>query len=237
LDMPRAVGFSVLDTSKLLMLRWHYLWFKALFGVNAILLFTDTDSLAYKIFCKNIMREMMACKFNIFDLLEGISPEDLLRHCNGNLQDAAKLLLHLKDVKGTLGAMKLENQTHAIREYVGLASKMYSLSMMGHVDFEGDDKKDGICIDYMKGKGVPKRVLQKKATHETYKDMIFNTSVNRITFRTLRSKNHVVEQLEIDRKMLTAYNDKVYQIDSLSSRPLGHWRNTFIGPMPLDQTR
>ena len=113
---------------------------------------------------------------------------------------------------------------------------MYSLKMMGHIDFEGNAKKDGFSIDYMKGKGVPKRVLQKKATHETYKDMIFNTAVHRITFRTLRSNKHVVEQLEIDRKMLTAYNDKVYQIDSFCSRPLGHWRNTFIGPCAPDQT-
>ena len=108
--------------------------------------------------------------------------------------------------------------------------------MLGHIDFEGLGKKDGFSIDYMKSKGVPKRVLQKKATHETYKDMIFNTAVNRITFRTLRSSKHIIEQLEIDRKMLTAYNDKVYQIDCFSSRPLGHWRNTFIGPHPLDQT-
>ena len=102
---------------------------------------------------------------------------------------------------------------------------MYSLKMVGHVDHNGDDRADGSSIDYMKGKGVPKRALQANATHESYKEMIFNPSVNRVRFRTLRSKDHVVQQLEIDRKMLTAYNDKVFAVTPFLSRPLDHYLN------------
>jgi hypothetical protein len=77
----------------------------------------------------------------------------------------------------------------------------------------------------MKGKGVPKRALQGNATHQTYKQMIFSPTPNRITFRTLRSRKHTIEHLQIERKMLTAYNDKVFAVTPLFSRPLGHFEN------------
>ena len=102
---------------------------------------------------------------------------------------------------------------------------MYSLKMVAHVDNEGNDKNDGISIDYLKGKGVPTRALRANATHETYKAMVVNPSVNRVSFRTLRSNKHVIEQLQIERKMLTAYNDKVYAATPTFSRPIGHYRN------------
>ena len=115
--------------------------------------------------------------------------------------------------------------TSEIVEFCGLAAKMYSFKMIGHVDHEGNDKDDGITIDYVKGKGVPKRALEASATHQTYKDMVMIPSVNRVSFRTLRSNKHVVEQLQIERKMLTAHNDKVYAATPTFSRPIGHYRN------------
>jgi hypothetical protein len=32
-------------------------------------------------------------------------------------------------------------------------------------------------------------------------------------------------QLELNKRMLTAFNDKVFQLNAFESRPLGHWRN------------
>ncbi len=52
-----------------------------------------------------------------------------------------------------------------------------------------------------------------------------NPDRSRATFRAMRSKRHVIETLEIDRKFLTAFNDKVFQVGPMFSRPLGHWRN------------
>ena len=225
LDMPRAAGFSILDCSKLVILRWNYKYFKVQFGLRALPLFTDTDSLCYKVTCVCITTEMLGSVCFDFDLMEGLSPQDIQRHCEGNPFKIALLMKELTEHKGKLGAMKIENRTDFIKEYVGLAAKMYSLKIMGHVDHNGDDKTDGCTIDYMKGKGTPTRALQANATHEAYKEMIFNPSVNRIRFRTLRSKNHVVQQLEIDRKMLTAYNDKVFAVTPFLSRPHGHYMN------------
>jgi len=225
LNMPRAAGFVILDNSKLLMLRAHVNFFKQRFADRALLLFTDTDSLCYKVTCPCITEEMLSSVSIFFDLQEALSPQDIQRHCQCHPGKVALLVKSLSDLKGRLGAMKLENKTAFIKEYVGLAAKMYSLKMVGHVDHNGNEHEDGCTIDYMKGKGVPTRALQSNATHETYKQMVFHPSVNRVTFRTLRSKNHVVQQLEIDRKMLTAYNDKVFAVTQFESRPLGHYRN------------
>ncbi len=58
-----------------------------------------------------------------------------------------------------------------------------------------------------------------------YKNLIFKPSPRRITFRTLRSKTHTIEHLQVERKLLTSYNDKVFAVTPCSSRPLGHFRN------------
>ncbi len=225
LDMPRAAGMCILDNSKLLMLRVHYDWFKFLIELRAVALMSDTDSFGYKVYCRSIMLEMLRSTTVCFDLKEAISPRDLLMLAGGDVEQANAWSEKLKADKGKLGALKLENMTSEIVEFCGLAAKMYSFKMIGHVDHEGNDKDDGITIDYVKGKGVPKRALEANASHQTYKDMIFKPSVNRVTFRTLRSNKHVVEQLQINRKMLTAYNDKVYAVTPTYSRPIGHFRN------------
>ncbi len=225
LNMSRAAGFCILDLSKLIMLRFHYHWFKEKFGPRCTLLLTDTDSFIYKVSCECITEEMLNSVLFHFDLQEALTPAEIFRLCDGIPYKIALMVKELGDLKGKLGAMKLENKTSFIQEYVGLAAKMYSLKMVGHADHNGDEKGDGLIEEYRKGKGVPTRALLANTTHETYKQMVFEPSPNRVTFRTLRSTNHVVQQLEINRKMLTAYNDKVFAVSQFVSRPLGHYRN------------
>ena len=55
LNKPIYVGFTVLDLSKQLMYYFHYNFIKKNF--NAQLLFTDTDSLTYKIKSENVYKE------------------------------------------------------------------------------------------------------------------------------------------------------------------------------------
>ena len=57
LDMPRCAGFGILENSKLLVLRWHYLCFKGRVELRTEILFTDTDSLCYKIYCRCILED------------------------------------------------------------------------------------------------------------------------------------------------------------------------------------
>ena len=98
------------------MLRAHTQFFKARFDAAAELLFTDTDSLCYKITRPCITTEMLSSVAIVFDLKEALSPQDIQRHCQGDPHKIALLLNNLRDDKGKLGAMKLENRTDFIKE-------------------------------------------------------------------------------------------------------------------------
>ena len=106
-----------------------------------------------------------------------------------------------------------------ISEFAGCASKMYSLLMV---------TPSGEHEETMKGKGVPKRVLKAKAKHDMYVKMVHEPYNLYQNFRAMRSQNQVNVVLEINKRMLTACNDKVYQISWDESRALGHWRNAAV---------
>ena len=122
LDMPRAAGFAILENSKLIMLRCHTGFFKARFGSKAELLFTDTDSLAYKIDCRCIMEEMLSEVLFDFDLKKALSLQDIERFSGGNPFKKELMLKDLSRLEGKLGAMKIETGCNEIAEYAGLAS-------------------------------------------------------------------------------------------------------------------
>jgi hypothetical protein len=204
------------------MLRAHYGFFKQVFGMKARLLFTDTDSLCYLIEAPTVLEEMLQSKKVLFDLAGAFLDSDLEQLAKNSVE-LDSLKEHLAAMKGRLGALKLENETSFIREFGGLASKMYSLLMVD---------RDGQQHTHMKGKGVPKRVLASQASHEQYMRMISEPFVSSATFSALRSHNHVVERLQVSKRMLTAFNDKVYQLSGQESRPLGHWRNMQAAAVP-----
>jgi hypothetical protein len=162
------------------------------------------------------MQEMIASTQFAFDLLSALPKLELERFAAKHPELSADLVERLKSTKGALGALKLENGSKFIAEYVGLAAKMYSILMIGE---GGEDES------IKKGKGVPSRVLKKHATHESYKKILFEPGPSEATFRAFRSLKHSLVQLETSKRMFTAYNDKVYQLSALVSRPLGHWRN------------
>ena len=217
LNTPRAVGFTILELSKLFMLRAHYGHFKEQYGDRARLLFTDTDSLCYHITCDDVMSDLLCAKAVVFDLLKAFPQAELERRVADPSARAA-LLDKLRRVKGQLGALKVESGENHIAEFVGLASKMYSILMT---------MLNGDYSAIMKAKGVPSRVLKALATHQTYKEMVMEPWLNEVQFKAMRSRQHSIETLVLSRKMLTGFNDKVNQFEQLQSRALGHWRNTF----------
>lgn len=59
LNKPVYVGAAILELSKIVMYDFHYKVMKPKYGDNLHLLFTDTDSLMYEIFTKDIYEDMM----------------------------------------------------------------------------------------------------------------------------------------------------------------------------------
>ena len=108
------VGFNVLDLSKLLKYDFHYNYIKRKY--DAELLFTDKDSLNYK-----IKREENFYKDkNLFNF--------------SNYPKYSKFFYHttIKEI----GKMKDESEEKIIIDFVGLKSKMYSL-----IDVDGKENK------------------------------------------------------------------------------------------------
>jgi len=97
LDSPRAAGFTILEQSKLHMLRAHYNFFKPTYGDRATPLFTDTDSYCYHIVAPNPLEDMLRSKEVLFDLLTAFEECDLaaLASCPAELESLkAQLASH-----------------------------------------------------------------------------------------------------------------------------------------------
>ena len=116
--------------------------------------------------------------------------------------------------QGNLGAVKDEALPLYIQEYVGLQSKMYALKMLNKKDMK----------EVKKAKGLPMRALT-DTNFDVYYNSLFDPTVTECEFSTIRSKKHCVTLEKTFKKGVTAYNDKIFAIDNLNSRPLGHYLN------------
>ena len=114
LNKPIYVGFCILELSKLKMYQFHYGYVLKIF--DAKLLFTDTDSLVYKINDDSDSVYKKCFKYrHLFDF-SGYPKES-------NYHDILN--------KKVLGKVKDEFNGVKINEFVGLKSKMYSLISVG----------------------------------------------------------------------------------------------------------
>ena len=109
LNRPAYGGMAILDISKIRMYDFHCNYIKKRYGDRAKLLFTDTDSLTYKIETRDVYKQFWKDK-EMFDNSD--YPEDSPYHFNDN--------------KKVIGKFKDEASGVPIVEFVGLKSKMYS---------------------------------------------------------------------------------------------------------------
>ena len=108
LNKPIYVGFTVLDLSKWLIYDFNYNFIKKNF--SAELLFTDTDSLTFKIKSENVYKECYKWK-DLFDF--SYYSKDSTFYDDTN--------------KKVIGKMKDEYGGAIIDQFIGLKSKMYSI--------------------------------------------------------------------------------------------------------------
>ena len=119
MDKPLYVGMSILELSKLLMYDFHYNYILPKYP-DAKLLFTDTDYLCYHIRTEDIYSGFFADR-ELFD--------------NSDYPSDSKF--YFSENKKVIGKFKDETAGVPIREFIGLKSKMYSLSL----DNEKNSKK------------------------------------------------------------------------------------------------
>ena len=114
--------------------------------------------------------------------------------------------LHSTVNKKVLGKMKDECAGAVVEEFVGLRSKMYSLM------FDGRVKKTA--------KGITK-AAQTKLKHAMYKDCLLQGRQIRSQMNQIRSKDHQLYSISLNKIGLSPFDDKRYVLNN-GSDTLAH---------------
>ena len=201
LNRPIYTGFSVLDLSKHLMYSFHYGHIKRLYpGTRSQLLFTDTDSLTYKIETNDIYQDMLR-HHALYDF-SGYPKE---HPCFSNVN------------KKIIGKFKDELNGEPLGEFIGLKAKMYSLKY----------REKGRIVESKKAKGVNKCVVKKRVSHQDYKDCLLKNATIYRDSTSIRSIGHQIYTLKQNKKSLSTFDDKRYILDDgISTLPHGHYKIT-----------
>ncbi|XP_074656698.1 uncharacterized protein LOC141909913 [Tubulanus polymorphus] len=199
LDKPVYLGFAILDISKTLMYQFHYGSIKAIYGDNAKLLFTDTDSLTYAIRTDDLYADMAEIS-DQFDFSAYPTGHPLFSDNNKNV----------------LGKFKDETNSSPIKEFCGLRSKMYSMVYLS-------PDNDGTLVEKKTAKGVAKYVVKQSVSHDNYIRCITEKSILMTGMRSIRSFNHKIHSVHLNKVGLSPYDDKRYILDDgVSTLAYGH---------------
>ena len=155
---------AILDLSKLHMYRFHYEDIKKEYGDKAKLLFMDTDSLTYQIFTEDIYKDNAQHK-ELFDFSGYPTTHFLYSNTN----------------KKVVGKFKDEKNSVPIKQFIGLAPKMYSIKMESDTCKEYNDyiaetnkslsvksQLEKMKLEMGRAKGVKKSYCKKHITHHNY---------------------------------------------------------------------
>jgi len=199
LNKPIAVGFSILELSKLIMYQFFYDCLKPRYGDKIRLCFTDTDSLICHIETPDLNDDMMENLDSWYDTSNFDPKHRLFSTTN----------------KRVLGKFKSETADSPPTEFCGLRSKMYSLYVPS-----ADATKS-----YRKAKGIPKAYVKKNVRHEQYLHVLRRWSSMTCKLQAFRSEKHLVTTREFTKVCLPCIDDKRYLLsDGIRSMAYGHCR-------------
>ena len=179
LNKTPFLGACILDKSKKVMYELNdYVKGK---WEKSSLLFTDTDSLTYKVETEDFYKEMIPDLVQRFDTSK--YPKDHPRGIPSGV-NAGKIG----------GIFKDEMSGKPITEFVGLAAKRYCIKTE-----ETDVKRN---------KGVPRGVVAEKIGFKHYYDCLVNNSVYYSQFMKFTSREHVLTTDLARKEALSSYDDK-----------------------------
>lgn len=194
------LGQAILDLSKTLMSEFHYGYIKEKYGDKAKLLFTDTDSLCYRIETPDIDADYRA-NSERFDMSE--YPKDHPLYDEKN--------------KKVPGLMKDESAGIRLTGFAGNRAKCYATT-----NIEEKDKK--------RAKGVVKCIVDKQLTFDDYEQIVlagaYSKATSKASMTVIRSHKHKNYTEKINKIALSSNDTKRYILaDGIHTRPHGHWRN------------
>ena len=163
------------------------------------LCFTDTDSLLYEVETEDIYRDMQ---------------QDLSRWYDTSDYPTDHPLYSVENKK-VPGKMKDEMNGALVEEFIGLRAKMYSIKMAVTNN------------EIKKAKGVPKVVVKKDLKHEDYRRALMENHQTNAKFAAIRSKDHQLRLLELEKKALCPGDDKRWICnDGITTLAYGHYQAT-----------
>ena len=194
-NKPIYVGQAILDLSKTLMYDFHYNYIQEKFA-KANLLFTDTDSLMYKIRTDDFYSDIendIEDKFDTSDY-----PPD---HKSG---------IKTGINKKVIGMFKDEVAGKQITHFVGLRPKLYSFKLeeCRCESPSGRGVLGGSIPPVKKCKGIKKNVVKKGINFEDYVKCLFSGEKQMRTMKIIRSENHDIYSKEINKVALSADDNK-----------------------------
>ena len=154
---------SILDTSKTLMDKFWYDYFKPKYGDKAKLYYTDTDN-----FIINIITE---------DFFEDNSNDVEIWYDTSNYDENDKRPLPIGKNKKVIGLFKDELGGRIMNEFCALRAKTYSYLM--------DDNSE-----VKKSKGTKRCVIKRRLMFENYKDSLFNNKTILKSQQRFKSNHH-----------------------------------------------
>ena len=226
-DKPDYVGLVTLQNSKGTICDFHYGYIKTVYpGPLSTLLFSDTDSLCYRIRTRDVYADMLA-HADEFDWSGYAPTHPVFRGMN--VEDVAELRERNKKV---LGKMKDELDGYRMREFVGVRAKCYSF-LVDERDREGYFSGQR-CT--MKNKGINSAALKSQITHEDYRRCVMESQRKFVEINSLRSYAHQIYSIRQVKLALINFDDKRWlREDGFATLPHGHYLTT-SDPLTLPST-
>ncbi|KYN27900.1 hypothetical protein ALC57_02694 [Trachymyrmex cornetzi] len=195
-NKPIYVGMCILDISKVCLYEFHHEYMLPLYRKKCEIMYTDTDSLIYRIECDHVYEQMK---------------RDIIRFDTNDYSTDNVYGIPLANKK-VPGLMKDENNGAILTEFVGLRAKMYALRV--------DGKKDT-----KKAKGVKSNIVARTITFDDYTRCLNDEIEMTRQQSCIRSKLHQVYTISETKIALSPYDDKRYIIpNSTKTLPWGHYR-------------
>jgi len=178
------------------MYEFHYnVWLKNF--PNSVLLFTDTDSLAYATTCKNFQEKLMQLKEH-FDF--------------SNLKKNNEL--YSTNNMSCTGCFKDELKGQVFLAFAGLKSKLYSIL---YKDDTGKEFETKIA------KGIKKQTKNKDLCFNQYKNTILSGTSTSVSMRYIISQKHKIFSYERTKIALAVNDEKRYILnDGITTILHGH---------------
>ena len=196
LELNRAIytGFTVLELSKLWMYDFHHKKMRKWFS-DIQLLFSDTDSLCYRICDERNVYDVMNEHKEHFDFSDYPS--------NHPYYDTSN--------RKKIGLFTDELNSLCLEEFVGLRPKSYSMKFRGKVK---NNQIIHLKDSYKNvAKGTKYKVKEQHLKHEHYKTSLFNWDDVYVRQNVILSLNHKISSFQQCRSSLTCYDTKRWILD------------------------